>query len=129
MNPPPFIISEAKEFCEAHQYLVGTPYSNLHTKTAHICHIVVSPFDEINKNKFLLYFHLFGDPGDFMRDEYKEGEFDVLVVAESNQEGDKEFFHESLYNWVNNNLHATDKVAVALKSGLHNYIGHPIHRN
>ncbi|MES2703190.1 MAG: hypothetical protein V4649_11150 [Bacteroidota bacterium] len=96
MKRPPYTHAEAAQLCADFQHLTGEPYSC--SNNAAIECVAVVPFDELNKQKFIVYYHLLNDPVLALTHEYKGLLFDVLVLATYEDKCD--LLHASLHSWV-----------------------------
>lgn len=99
MKKAPYSLTEANSICNEFQYLVGQPFGQ--DNDAPIGYIAVAPFDQINKNKFIIYFLLCNDLEFALNHEYKGLLFDVIVIA--GVQSDQQFLQEDLYSWLNKN--------------------------
>jgi len=75
----PYSLREAEAICGELQHLVGSFSEHMR---ARIENVVVSPYDQHNKQRFFMYYHLLhGDASAALQHEYKGLLFDVVVVA------------------------------------------------
>ncbi len=99
MKKPPYSLSEAENICKEFQSLAGQRF-NAETDATIDC-ITVSPFDQINKNRFIIYYLLFDDAQIALQQDYQGLLFDVIAIAGS-KEG-QEMLHEDLHTWLTRN--------------------------
>ena len=99
MKQPPYSLSEAEEFCKEFQHLTGQRFDA--EINASIDCVAVAPFDQVNKNRFIIYYLLFDDANIALQQDYNGLLFDVLIIAGA-KEG-QEMLHESLSEWLAKN--------------------------
>ena len=99
MKKAPYSFIEAESLCKEYQYLAGQPFSA--NGDAVIEFITAAPFDEENKNRFIICYLLFNNPEVALTSDYKGLLFDVLVFASSG--GKTDLLHEDLYTWLSKN--------------------------
>jgi hypothetical protein len=99
MKNAPYSLTEAEKHSLEYKHLTGQPFKP-DTDTTIEC-VTVAPFDEISKNRFILYYLLFDNPQIALNHDYKGLLFDVLVLASSPNK--RELEHESLATWLANN--------------------------
>lgn len=101
MKKAPYTQAEAEALCKEYQNLVGRPFgrgSNLVIEC-----VTVTPFDEMNKERFLIFYFLFNNASSALSHEYKGLLFDIIVIAHSMQD-EHELLQEDLYTWVHDNM-------------------------
>lgn len=86
MQHLPYTFDEAKCLCEKLQHLVGHTFDPSDPVYGNVEAIAVSPFDQPNKKKFLLYYMLCNDLEKSLNEEYKGLLYDVIVIARSNED-------------------------------------------
>jgi hypothetical protein len=96
MKKAPYSLIEAEKLCKEYRNLAGQPFAK--NSDATIEFITVAPYDEENKNRFIICYLLFNDPEIALTSDYKGFTFDVLVMASAkNNTG---LLHESLHTWL-----------------------------
>lgn len=96
MKKAPYSLTEAEALCKEYQFLAGQPFAKDTDEIIEF--ITVAPFDEENKNRFIICFLLFNDPETALACDYRGLLFDVLVVGRSeNKDG---LVHENLHTWL-----------------------------
>ena len=115
MKIPPYTLHEAEDLCSSFKHLLSKAYDIASPDLAQIEYLVVTPFDEEGKNKFLFYFNLVQDNQSVLNEVGKGLLFDVLVIARA-KEDLNQLFHQSLYSWMqkNNPTPERSKIAEAL---------------
>ena len=89
MKFTPFTFDEATEICEDFEDLIDTEFT-LDLKTYLIDNVVVSPFNEQDKQKFI-HSHLAAKDGSAPQNNYKGEDYDVILfIYDADNEGDKE---------------------------------------
>ena len=111
MNTAPYSYSEALELSLEYRHLLGKNFVFGNNELI-ISHVVVAPFDDVNKNKFLLYFRVVQDAAHILNEVYAGLLFDVLVIAQSTKD-QNEMVHQSLYFWNNTNKPAAERGNIA----------------
>ncbi|MCW3122505.1 MAG: hypothetical protein JWQ38_1997 [Flavipsychrobacter sp.] len=103
MTTTPYSLSDAEKICKEFQHLTGQYFDNSRQST--IDCIAVAPFDQSNKNRFIIYYLLFDDAHIALRQDYQGLLFDVIVIAGA-KDG-SEMLHESIDVWLakNKKLH------------------------
>lgn len=96
MKKPPYSHKEAAQLCADFQHLVGERYND--TEDAMIECVAIVPFDENNKKKFIVYYHLLNDATIALNHEYKGLLFDVMVLATYPQKCD--LLYKELDAWL-----------------------------
>ncbi len=99
MIPGPYTQKEAELKCAEFQYLVGQPFQEGICAT--IDCIVVAPYEEQSRNRFMVYYLLFNDAGMALSHDYSGKQFEVLIIAKS-KDG-MEMVHEDLSAWLSKN--------------------------
>ena len=97
MKKAPYSLQEATLLCAEFKYLEGQPFGN--DKTAVIERITVTPFDEISKKRFLIFYFLFDNAETALAHEYMGLLFDILVIARSTED-QHELLQEDLATWL-----------------------------
>lgn len=98
MKTAPYSLIEAKQICTDFQYLAGQSFGD-NNGTPISC-IAISPFDQMNKKRFIMYYLLFNDAEMALEQDFKGMLFDVLVMAPTL---DGQLFHEDLSTWLSKN--------------------------
>ena len=98
MKLPPYSLAEAEKLCADHQYLTGERYDTDNDSNAVIECIAVVPFDELNKQKFIIYYHLLHDAVRALRHEYRGLLFDVMVLGTYTDKYD--LLQTDLHKWL-----------------------------
>src|SRR4051812_47732813 len=104
MKKAPYSLSEAEKLCRDHQFLVGKSFSS--GSNAVIECVTISPFDEISRKRFLIYYFLFNNAESALSHEYKGLLYDIIVIARS-VEDEHELLQEDLCTWVAENSHVS----------------------
>ena len=99
MKKAPYSFAEAQMLCNEYQYLIGQPFDKSNQQP--INSIVVSPFDQMSKKRFIIYYLLFNDADMALAHEYKGLLFDILVIAGANHQ--QELYHEDIHIWLSKN--------------------------
>jgi hypothetical protein len=99
MEKAPYSFSEAQKLCKEYQYLAGQPFGEGNNTL--INNIVITPFDQINKKRFIMYYLLFNDAEMALSHEYKGLLFDIMVIAHADNNHD--VFHEDIHPWLSKN--------------------------
>lgn len=81
MKRAPYSLPEAQRLCTDYSHLVGQPFGR--GSDAIIESVVVAPFDEASRKRFLIFYFLFNNAESALSQEYKGLLFDVLVIARS----------------------------------------------
>ena len=91
----PYSYNEANILCNEFQHLAGTHCCN---SGALIEAVVITPFDQLFKHRFFLFYHLFeNDATAALAHEYDGTFFDVMVIMNHEEEGYK---YEDLNAWL-----------------------------
>lgn len=106
MKRAPYTLQEAELLCNEYQYLVGRKFSPTSDLTIEC--VTVTPFDEINKKRFLIFYFLFNNAESALTQEYRGFLFDVLVIARSEYD-EHDLLQEDLHTWIGENGIATGK--------------------
>lgn len=102
MQRLPYTFEQAKVICASLQHIVGSPFDpELHT-TGNIECVAITPFDQINKKKFLLFYVLLEDAKAALEQEYKGLLFDVIVIARG-LGNDTEIMYYDVDTWLSKN--------------------------
>ncbi len=96
MNKAPYTLSEAQKISREYQHLIGHVFDA--GKNTLIDCVAVSPFDQVNKNRFLIYYLLFDDAHIALQQDYNGMLFDVVVIAGASN-GD-EMVHDDIHTWL-----------------------------
>lgn len=92
----PYSFAQGEKLCQEFQNLVGTRLEN---RDAIIETVVLTPFDEISKHRFFLYYLLFDNNAEAaLKQEYMGLLYDVMIVART---PDDEIVHQDLHSWIN----------------------------
>lgn len=81
MVSPPFSFALAQNICENYQSLVGSPYEE--GSSAMIDAVIVSPFDSINKSRFIMLYLVLNDAVEALTSDCCSNEYDVLILSGS----------------------------------------------
>jgi hypothetical protein len=105
MKKAPYSLQEAEQLCKDYQYLVGQKFSS--DSDLIIECVTVTPFDEANKQRFLILYFLFNNAQSALNQEYKGFLFDIIVIGRSAHD-EHELLQEDLTVWLaENKNHAT----------------------
>lgn len=96
MKQPPYSLADAENICKEFQHLAGQPFSSDNINS--IDCVVIAPFDQVNRNRFIIYYLLFDDAQVALQQDYMGLLFDVLVIAGGKEA--QELHHESIYEWL-----------------------------
>lgn len=99
MTSGPYTQKEAELKCEEFQYLVGQPFHE--GACAVIDCVVVAPYDEQSRNRFMVYYLLFNDAGMALAHDYNGKHYSVLLIAKTSD--GLEMTHEDLHIWLSKN--------------------------
>ena len=102
MKKAPYSLSEAEKLCQEYQFLVGRSFAS--DSNAVIECVTISPFDEISRKRFLIYYFLFNNAQSALAHEYKGLLYDIIVIARS-VEDEHELLQEDLHTWTEENNH------------------------
>ena len=100
MERVPYSLPDAEKLCTEYQFLVGKPFAP--GSNSIIECVTISPFDEISRKRFLIYYFLFNNPQSALAHEYKGFLYDILVIARSLQD-EHELLQEDLSSWLKEN--------------------------
>jgi hypothetical protein len=100
MSNAPYTLQEAEQLCKEYQYLVGQKFSS--DSDLFIECVTITPFDEINKKRFLILYFLFNNAESALSHEYKGFLFDIIVIGRSQQD-QHELLQEDLSVWLAEN--------------------------
>ena len=100
MRPPTYSLKDAQQIIHEYQYLIGQHF----TKKDNIVidSVIICPFDEASRKRFLIFYFLFNDAQKALSQEYKGLLFDVLIIGRS-QADVHELQQENIYTWLNAN--------------------------
>lgn len=109
MTPPPYSLKDAQHLTQEYHYLIGQPFAK--EDNIFIENIIVCPFDEASRKRFLIFYFLFNDADKALSQEYKGLLFDVLVIGRSKTDV-HELQQESIFTWLNANkpMHQTMEI-------------------
>lgn len=79
MKQPPFSYNEAKNICADHQHLIGLSYSK--DSTCKVNAVVITPHNEVCKNRFIMLFLLLNDADKALNQDYNGSQYDVTVIS------------------------------------------------
>lgn len=105
MKRAPYSLPEAEKLCMDYQFLVGRSFTS--DSNAVIECVTISPFDEISRKRFLIYYFLFNNAESALSHEYKGLLYDIIVIARSVEDA-HELLQEDLYTWIGENDPSTD---------------------
>ena len=109
MQRLPYTLEEAKVICKRYQALVGQPFDNNLPEIGNIECVAISPFDLVNKKKFLLNYLLINDVDIALREEYNGLLYDVIVIAR--EIGDcNNILHYDIDTWLKKNSYALHSI-------------------
>jgi hypothetical protein len=97
MKKAPYSLPEAEALCREHQFLVGRSFAA--DSNAVIECVTISPFDEISRKRFLIYYFLFNNAESALSHEYKGLLYDIIVIARS-VDDEHELLQEDLSTWM-----------------------------
>ncbi len=100
MKKAPYSLKEAQQLCCDYQYLEGQPFEN--GSNSIIERVTITPFDEINKQRFLIFYFLFNNAESALAQDYRGLLFDVLVIARSVND-EHELLQEDIITWLTAN--------------------------
>ena len=69
MKKAPYTLQEAEQICNDYQYLVGQKFSPESDLTIEC--VTMTPFDEVNKKRFLIFYFLFNNAESALSHEYR----------------------------------------------------------
>lgn len=100
MNTP-FFLEEATSICNEYKKYIGLPLRLQDNNSPIIECVTITPFDLINKEKFILYYLLFDDHIQAAQAlNYKGFLYDIVVIARS---ANDELEHTDLSSWLSKN--------------------------
>jgi hypothetical protein len=105
MKKAPYSLAEAEKLCREYQFLVGRSFAS--DSDAVIECVTVTPFDEISRKRFLIFYFLFNNAQSALSHEYKGLLYDILVIARS-VDDEHELLQEDLTTWLNENKQDED---------------------
>jgi hypothetical protein len=100
MKKAPYSLAEAEMICKDYQYLIGQSFAN-GGKAVIEC-VTITPFDQINKQRFLIFYFLFNNAESALAHEFKGLLYDLIVIARSTED-EHELLHEDLTTWLTEN--------------------------
>jgi hypothetical protein len=110
MKKAPYSLAEAEELCKEYQHLVGQSFAKDNNLIIEC--VTITPFDEVNKQRFLIFYFLFNNAESALSQEYRGFLFDIIVIGRSVTD-EHELLQEDLYTWVHENK--SQSVQVSLK--------------
>ena len=97
----PLNFQQATKISKDYQFIVGLPFNADKTTSAVIECLAVIPFDNINRQKFILYYILLNNWELAIQSmNYKGLLFDVAVIARNDFD---EIEHTDIFTWLSNN--------------------------
>lgn len=102
MKKAPYSLEEAQRLCTEYQYLVGQPFEKGQSFVIEC--VTVVPFDELSRERFLIFYFLFNNAESALAHEYKGLLFNALVIARSTTD-EHELRQEELVMWLAENKH------------------------
>jgi hypothetical protein len=102
MKKAPYSLEEAQKLCAEYQYLVGQAFGK--EKNSVIECVTIVPFDELSRERFLIFYFLLNNAESALAYEYKGLLFDALVIARSTTDV-HELLQEELVTWLAENKH------------------------
>jgi hypothetical protein len=99
MQRLPLTLDQAKQITQQCAPLIGRLF-NSQDPTSNITDIVISPFDQANKKRFLLYYLLNNDAEKALHQEYRGLLFDVLVLGSTSED---DLVYENIESWLRQN--------------------------
>lgn len=115
MKKAPYSLPEAEKLCQEYQFVVGQSFAS--DSNAVIECVTITPFDEISKKRFLIYYFLFNNAESALAHEYKGLLYDIIVIARS-VEDEHELLQEDLYTWADENKSAVQDVNHSVSSSI-----------
>ncbi len=103
MKKAPYSLAEAEKLCKENQFLVGRAFAT--DNNAVIECVTITPFDEVSKKRFLIYYFLFNNAEHVLAHEYKGLLYDIIVIARSLKD-EHELLQEDLHTWIGENVPA-----------------------
>ena len=100
MKKAPYSLEEAEQMCKEYQHLVGQPFADSSDLIVEC--VTVTPFDEVNKKRFLIFYFLFNNAESALSHEYQGLLFDIIVIGRSVND-EHELLQEDLYTWIHEN--------------------------
>lgn len=103
MIKAPYSLSQATMISKDHQHLLGERFST--SGDLRIECVTITPFDEINKERFLILYFLLNNAERALANEYDGANYNVLVIGRSVSDP-HELQQEDLQTWLirNNRL-------------------------
>jgi hypothetical protein len=102
MKQAPYSLEEAEILCQEFQSLIGSPFES--GDKAIIKNVVVSPYSNNSRKRFLMCYLLFDDARKALEYEFDGIRYDVLILAGT--PGEEDLRHEALDIWINKNMYA-----------------------
>lgn len=100
MKNAPYSFCDAENIAREYGHLVGQPFGS-ERKYIIDC-VVVTPFDELNKSRFLQMYMLCGDSVDALSGDYLGLLFDILVIGRAIDD-EMDLVQERLSTWLGAN--------------------------
>lgn len=97
----PYSLEEAEVLCQEFQCLIGKAFEA--GKELIIKDLVVAPYSQTSKMRFLMCYVLFDDPRTALEYDYAGSRYEVLVLAGT--PGQEDMFHEPLDIWLGKNMY------------------------
>ena len=85
MKHIPYALNDARQLCNKLQHIVGMTFDPELPEMGPIECVAVSPFDQNNKKRFLLFYLLTEDAEKALEAEYLGLLYDVIVIARSSE--------------------------------------------
>jgi hypothetical protein len=95
MKQPPYSYHEAKSLSGEYQNLIGLSYDATANKAIDM--VVVTPYDQNSKNRFLMLFLMLNDADAALSLDYSGSQYDVMVISGS--ASTNSMVHTSLHDW------------------------------
>jgi hypothetical protein len=105
MKHPPYSFVEANELCEEFQFIKGYNYHE--STSTKVSAVVVTPFDHVSKNRFVMLFLMLNDAKTVLSMDYAGAQYDVIVVTGSIAENN--FQYTNLHSWIRENEHLLEE--------------------
>ena len=81
MKLPPYTLQEAKNLCAGYQSITGMPFDDEGNNTIDM--VIVTPYDQNSKNRFLMLYLMLNDANAALSLDYSGNQYDVIVVSGS----------------------------------------------
>lgn len=111
MRQAPYSLTEAQNLCAEYQYLCGQAFSA--GNAAVIENVIIAPYDEMSRKRFLIFYFLFNNAEKALAQEYKGLLFDVLVIGRSVVD-EHELLQADLCTWLAEHKTAVNKDTVGV---------------